>query len=153
MRYWGTESKVSQGGRRNADNVRATRRKPTTTTKSKSKVATGGSVQPFLRKVYTHPAVASRPMQRILLLLALAGILYAFVLGDAGVIRIAVLRHQRAAADRDIAELRDNVALLQQEIGRLQNDAFYIEKIARERYGYVKPGDQVFKIVPKPKEK
>jgi cell division protein FtsB len=148
MRYWGSESKVSRPGRATpaARGKRSAAAKKTTGTRSK--VAAGGSVQPFLRRVYRHQAVLSGPVQKVLFFLVLAGILYAFVLGDAGAIRIAVLRHQRAQADRDIAELKHNVSLLEREIGRLEKDAFYIEKVARERYGYVRPGERVFKIVP-----
>jgi cell division protein FtsB len=159
MRYWGTESRVSQTAARTRART-ATRSTPTTqpsqrkTTKptTRSKVAGPGSVQPFLRKVYRHQSAISGPIQRVLLLLGLAGVLYAFVLGDSGAIRIAILRHQRAQVDHDIAELKHNVALLENEIQRLEDDAFYIEKLGRERYGYIKPGERVIKIVTPPHE-
>jgi cell division protein FtsB len=150
MRYWGSESKVSRTGRTASSSARkGARSSPAKkSTGTRSKVAAGGSVQPFLRRVYQHQTALSAPVQKVLFFLVLAGILYAFVLGDAGAIRIAVLRHQRAQADRDIADLKQNVALLEHEINRLEKDAFYIEKVARERYGYVRPGERVFKIVP-----
>lgn len=151
MRYWGTDDKVS---RKSPARKPATGKKPAPSaagrgSNGQSKVASGGSVQPFLRQFYRHQAVISGPIQRIVLFLVLAGVLYAFVLGDGGAIRIAMLRHQRAEVDHSIAELKHNVALLEKEIGRLERDAFYIEKIGRERYGYVKKGEQVYKIVPK----
>ncbi len=113
-----------------------------------SVVANGGSVGPFLRNFYRHQVVVSAPVQRFFLFLMLAGLIYAFVLGDGGAIRIAMLRHERASLDRDIAELRRNAALLQTEIARLESDPFYIEKTARERYGYIQKGDRVYKLVP-----
>jgi cell division protein FtsB len=141
MRYWGTENKVSR---------RTVRAHGDSKGKSvRSKVAAGGSSQPFLRRFYRHQAVIGGPLQRLFLFLILAGLLYAFVLGDGGAIRIAMLRHQRGQIDANIAELKQNVALLEKEIARLESDTFYIEKIARERYGYVKEGDKVYKIVPK----
>jgi cell division protein FtsB len=152
MRYWGTETKVNRRTqtRKTTQQAASTRpAKPKTARAGQSKVANGGSVQPFLRRFYRHQAVISGPIQRIALLLVLAGILYAFVLGDGGAIRIAMLRHQRGEVDQNIAELRHNVALLEKEIGRLENDAFSIEKLGRERYGYVRKGEQVYKIVPK----
>lgn len=145
MRYWGTEDKVSRKTRTRRT-AKTTKPKPKA---GQSKVANGGSVQPFLRKFHHHQAVISGPIQRIALFLVLAGILYAFVLGDGGAIRIAMLRHQRGEVDENIAELKHNVALLEKEIGRLERDAFYIEKLGRERHGYVKEGEQVYKIVPK----
>jgi cell division protein FtsB len=149
MRYWGGESKVTRSSR----NARGTRARAPRKSSRAGSVASGGSVKPFLRRFYNHQAVVSGPVQRIVLFLLLAGLLYAFVLGDGGAIRIAILRHQRAELDRDIAQLQHNASLLEREIDRLQNDPFYIEKIGRERYGYVKKDEQVIKIVPKPSEK
>jgi cell division protein FtsB len=115
-------------------------------------VTAGGSVKPFLRRFYRHQAVVSGPVQRVALFLLLAGLLYAFVLGDGGAIRIAMLRHQRAQFDKNIAELEHNVALLEKEIIRLESDPFTIEKLGRERYGYVKKDEKVLKIVPPAKD-
>ena len=113
-----------------------------------SVVTNGGSVGPFLRKVYRHQVVVSAPVQRFFLFLVLAGLIYAFVLGDGGAIRIAMLRHERASLDRNIEELQHSAALLETEIARLESDPFYTEKTARERYGYIQPGDKVYKLVP-----
>jgi cell division protein FtsB len=113
-----------------------------------SVVTNGGSVGPFLRRFYHHQVVVSASVQRFVLFLILAGLIYAFVLGDGGAIRIAMLRHERASLDRDIAELTHNAALLETEIARLESDPFYIEKTGRERYGYIQPGDRVYKLVP-----
>jgi cell division protein FtsB len=113
-----------------------------------SVVASGGSVGPFLRKFYRHQVVVSPPVQRFFVFLILAGVIYAFVLGDGGAIRIAMLRHERASLDRNIAELERNAALLENEIALLESDPFYVEKTGRERYGYIRPGEKVYKIVP-----
>ncbi len=115
-------------------------------------VTNGGSVGPFLRKFYRHQVVVSAPVQRFFLFLVLAGLIYAFVLGDGGAIRIAMLRHERASLDRNIAELQHSAALLETEIARLESDPFYIEKTGRERYGYIQPGDRVYKLVPAEKK-
>ncbi|MDH4036390.1 MAG: septum formation initiator family protein [Candidatus Krumholzibacteria bacterium] len=113
-----------------------------------SVVTSGGSVGPFLRNFYRHQVVVSAPVQRFFLFLVLAGLIYAFVLGDGGAIRIAMLRHERASLDRNIAELEHSAALLETELARLDSDPFYVEKTARERYGYIQPGDKVYKLVP-----
>ena len=34
------------------------------------------------------------------------------------------------------------------EIRRLRDDTLYIERIARERYGFARPGERVYKITP-----
>jgi cell division protein FtsB len=112
-----------------------------------SVVTSTGSVRPFLRRVYQNQVMVSAPVRRFLLFVFLAGIVYAFVLGDGGVIRIAMLRHERSSLDGRIRELDHNAAVLETEIARLDSDPFYIEKTGRERYGYIKPGDKVYRIV------
>jgi cell division protein FtsB len=41
---------------------------------------------------------------------------------------------------------------LQREIERLTNDTFYIERIAREKFGMARPGEKVFKFIEKGKQ-
>jgi len=86
-------------------------------------------------------------VQKILLLLVTAGLIYAFVLGDSGAIRIVMLRNERADLERQVAELQANAERLRSEIARLESDPFYIEKVGRERFGYVKPDEKVYRIV------
>jgi cell division protein FtsB len=104
-------------------------------------------VRPFLRRFYHNQVVVSAPVRRFLLFVLLAGVVYAFVLGEGGVVRIAMLRHERSVLDRRINELEHNANTLEAEIARLESDDFHIEKTGRERYGYIKPGDRVYKIV------
>ena len=138
MRYWGNERRVAAGKRPPAQRRRAV---------SRRSVAQGGSVKPFLRRFYDHQAGLGKPVQRAVLFLIVAGLIYAFVLGDGGAIRIAMLRAQRSEVDREIELMRRSIAALEVEIARLESDPFYIEKTGRERYGYVHPDETVYKIV------
>jgi cell division protein FtsB len=144
MQYWKPEpDSMSESGAFHDYRPRARTPQP-----HPSVVASGGSVGPFLRKFYRHQVVVSPPVQRFFVFLILAGVIYAFVLGDGGAIRIVMLRHERASLDRNIAELERNAALLDNEIALLESDPFYVEKTGRERYGYIRPGEKVYKIVP-----
>ena len=144
MEYWRNERETPHS----TDSFQDYRPRTAAPKASPSVVASGGSVGPFLRKFYRHQVVVSAPVQRFFLFLLLAGIIYAFVLGDGGAIRIVMLRHERSGLDRSIAELNRNAALLENEIALLDSDPFYIEKTGRERYGYIRPGEKVYKIVP-----
>ena len=145
MRYWDSpEEKTRQVHREEFRDYRPRLRPPG---EGGSVVTNGGSVGPFLRRVYRHQVMVSAPVRRFFLFLLAAGLIYAFVLGEGGAIRIAMLRHERATLDRKIAELERNAAKLDTEIARLESDPFFIEKTGRERYGYIKPGDRVYKIV------
>ena len=143
MEYWRSERETSR-----TDAFQDYRPRTAAPKTSPSVVASGGSVGPFLRKFYRHQVVVSAPVQRFFLFLLLAGVIYAFVLGDGGAIRIVMLRHERAGLDRSIAELNRNAALLENEIALLDSDPFYIEKTGRERYGYIREGEKVYKFVP-----
>jgi cell division protein FtsB len=148
MRYWGTETRVTNKKKAGSAPKRRAARK-----QAPAAVASGGSVKPFLRKFYRHQAVVGGPVQRFFVLLVIAGLIYAFVLGDGGAIRIAMLRHDRGKLDAQIAEMRQNVALLETEITRLETDPYYIEKTGRERYGYMRPDESVYKLIPNDKKK
>jgi cell division protein FtsB len=150
VRYWSSEREKIESHRGAFRDFRP--RSRAANDAPKSAVASSGSVRPFLRRFYHNQVVVSAPVRRFLLFVLLAGVVYAFVLGDGGVIRIAMLRHDRSALDRRINELDHNANVLDTEIARLESDDFYVEKTGRERYGYIKPGDKVYKIVEPAKE-
>jgi len=150
VRYWGTEESVTQPrrSRKPVRPLRPRRRPARRKAALKPSVISGGSVKPFLRRFYRHDVVISRPVQRVFLFLLVAGLLYAFVLGDGGIIRIVMLRHDRAQLDAQIAELQRNTDQLERDIAHLREDPFFIEKAGRELFGYVRPDEFVYKIVP-----
>jgi len=145
MRYWGEEKSGSPRGGNMKRRSRGSQR--SASPRRPRPAAGGGVVAPFLRRVYRQGAATSGPVQRVLLLLVLAGLIYAFVLGDSGAIRIAMLRHERTDLERQVAELQANTERLRQEIARLESDPFYTEKAGRERFGYVMPDEKVYRIV------
>jgi cell division protein FtsB len=166
MRYWGTEDNVTRSGKTGkpsrrpartdrsggtrAGSARGTSRGRGAARPTRPTVASGGSVSqyPFLRQFYRHPSQLSDRLLRALFALLVAALIYVFVLGDGGAIRIVQLRMKRSHLEANIAELERDTAYLEQTIERLKDDYTYIEKIGRERYGYIKPGDRVYKIVP-----
>jgi cell division protein FtsB len=110
----------------------------------------GGSVKdyPFLRNFYRHKVVIGDGIQKFIFVLIISALLYTFVLGDGGVVRILLLRHRTVELEQDIAGLESDMELLKSEIDNMKNNPFYMEKIGRERFGYLKPEDRVIKIVP-----
>jgi len=84
----------------------------------------------------------------ILFLIALT-LSIVFIFGDHGLLQLYKLKQERAEIQNHISKLRQNREVLISEKNRLENDLNYIEKLARERYRMAKPGEQVFKVVPK----
>ena len=72
-----------------------------------------------------------------------------FIFGDHGLLQLYKIKKERAEIQNHISKLRQNREVLIAEKNRLENDLNYIEKLARERYRMAKPGEQVFKVIPK----
>ena len=88
----------------------------------------------------------------ILFLIAIT-LLVVFVFGDHGLFQLYKLKKERAEIQKHISQLRENREVLISEKNRLENDLEYIEKLAREKYRMAKPGEKVFKVIPKESNK
>jgi cell division protein FtsB len=100
----------------------------------------------FLRKFYRHQAEISDNAQKFLFFLVISTVLYVFVFGDAGAIRIMTLKHKKAKLEKEIATLEHNVETLKEEIDRLEDDPLAMEELGRD-YGLIYPGDRVYKLI------
>jgi cell division protein FtsB len=68
------------------------------------------------------------------------------VYGGNQVFRVTQLRRELQAMERDIVTLRTRTDELSRTVDRLRNDPAYIEKLAREELGYVRPDETVLKF-------
>jgi cell division protein FtsB len=81
-----------------------------------------------------------------LIALGVAAILFVFVFPTRSYL---AQRRQVSAAAHDVAVLREQNKKLQVAAERLQSPA-EIERIAREQFNMVFPGEQVYKVLPAP---
>ena len=70
-----------------------------------------------------------------------------FIFGDHGVLKLYKIKTERKVIQKKITELREEKEKLKNEKSRIENDLDYIEKIAREEYKMVKPGEKIFKVI------
>ena len=68
------------------------------------------------------------------------------VYGGNQVVRVTQLRQQLDAMERDIVTLRARAEELTRTVDRLRHDPVYMEKLAREEFGYVRPDETVLKF-------
>lgn len=68
------------------------------------------------------------------------------VVGENGVLALVKKRRQFAAAERALAQSRDDNAALRETARRLREDPGTIEAVARRDLGLIKPGEKVFII-------
>ena len=96
-----------------------------------------------------HIANVQKSFLRGVILLFVAALLIIFVFGDHGLFQLYKLKKERAEIQLYISQLRKDRETLSNEKNRLENDFKYIEKLAREKYRMAKPGEKVFKVLPK----
>jgi len=70
--------------------------------------------------------------------------------GGQSLTRVWRLMQEVDSLEREVAVLRVETSRLTAEVDRLRSDPEYIEQMARERLGLVKPGDRVYKLPPTP---
>ena len=64
-----------------------------------------------------------------------------------GLLKLIQLKKQKHAQQNEIQLLVNQQIKLNTEISNLTNNIEYIEKIAREKFMMVKPGEKIFKVV------
>jgi cell division protein FtsB len=62
------------------------------------------------------------------------------------ILRVTQMRREIATMDREITTLRGRAADLSRTVDRLRNDPSYVEKLAREEFGMVRPDETVLKF-------
>ena len=75
-------------------------------------------------------------------------LLAAGVAGYAGnqILRVTQMRREIVTMEREITTLRARTEELTRTVERLRNDPAYVEKLAREELGYVRPDETVLKF-------
>ena len=70
-----------------------------------------------------------------------------FIFDDLGLLKWYSLRKERIKIQYEIDELIEREAYLTEEISKIKSDDTYLEKIAREKFQMVKPGEKVFRVI------
>jgi cell division protein FtsB len=68
------------------------------------------------------------------------------VFGSRGVLHLRKLQHQQERAEAMAFRLQDRNRAVREHLRRLEDDDTYLEKIARERLGWIKPGEHVYRV-------
>lgn len=79
-------------------------------------------------------------------IVALALCAVSAVYGGGGVMQLRQLHAQQAAAEADAFTLAQRNARTRDHLQRLEHDDAYLEKVVRERLGWVKPGELVYRL-------
>ena len=85
-------------------------------------------------------------LTNLLMVAIILGCISLLLFSDRGLINLWSLKKEKLEIQNEINNLRNQIALLEKEEEKLKFDEKYIEKIAREKFKMVKPGERVFKI-------
>ena len=101
------------------------------------------------KKKFNPNSIATTQRQFIqgLVFLICISLIIIFIFGDHGLIKLYKIKSQRKKVQNHITQLREEREKKKEEKNKIENDLEYIEKIAREKYKMVKPGEKVFKII------
>lgn len=75
-------------------------------------------------------------------------LLIALCFGEMGLPRYFSMRDHAQQLEIEIRELQRTTRVLRGDIDRLEHDPIKIERMARERLGYVRKGETVYQLVP-----
>jgi len=95
----------------------------------------------LVRQIFTTPWLTLVLMVSSLFLLAMMAFT---VWGNRGLLAMSRMQHELERLVREIEIVEQKNATLSHEVQRLRSDLGYIEKIAREELGLVRPGEIVF---------
>lgn len=79
-----------------------------------------------------------------------AGLCLVWALQGTGVPQYWLMTQELKKTQTEIASLAEANATLREEIRLLESDPFTLERLARERLGYVKEGETVYQFVKSP---
>ena len=101
------------------------------------------------KKKFNPNSIATTQRQFIqgIVFLICMSLVIIFIFGDHGLIKLYKIKSQRKKVQNHITQLREEREKKKEEKNRIENDLDYIEKIAREKYKMVKPGEKIFKVV------
>ncbi len=83
---------------------------------------------------------------RAILIGIAAWALSSLLLGRNGVLKQSRLENENELLKQQIDSLKQQIEQTEDNIHKLQTDTFYLEEIARTRFGYTKEGESVYII-------
>ena len=75
---------------------------------------------------------------------------YALFGGEYSVFEVRRARAERAQAEAQLAELRAEIEALRARADSLESDPAALERIAREKFGMIREGEILYRLVPEP---
>ena len=93
------------------------------------------------------PQTKSNKYKFYLLISIFTIVSFYIITNDFGLKRLIELKREQAGLEREIHQLTKQQINLNNDILNLKTNIEYIEKIAREKFMMVKPGEKIFRVI------
>jgi cell division protein FtsB len=80
------------------------------------------------------------------LLVLFLALVFVVFFSENGVLDYIKLRQQITTVDMSIKKLESENVVLRAKIDRVQSDDRYLEDLAREKYGFIREGEKVYRV-------
>jgi cell division protein FtsB len=80
------------------------------------------------------------------ILVTILTFLFIALFSEHGLLDYVKLKRQISATNRSIAKLESENLLLKVQVDRLQKDDRYLEELARQKFGFIREGEKVYRI-------
>ncbi len=80
------------------------------------------------------------------ILVTILAFLFIVLFSENGVIDYIKLRRQVSAVKESIVKLESENVLLKAQVERLHKDDRYLEELARQKFGFIREGEKVYRI-------
>ena len=109
----------------------------------------------MMRRNKTHDTVQRRKrfFARVAVVVGGActvGLMVAFFFGEMGLAKYLHMKDLERGLEQDIQDIERTNTELKTEIRRVQQDPARLEELARERLGFVRPGETVYQVMREP---
>jgi cell division protein FtsB len=80
------------------------------------------------------------------LLALLLALVFVILFSENGVLDYVRLKRQINVVDASIKRMEEENVVLKGKVDRMQSDDRYLEDLAREKYGFIREGEKVYRI-------
>ena len=80
------------------------------------------------------------------ILVAVLAFVFIVLFSEHGLVDYIKLRRQLSGVNQSIGKLESENVQLKAQVDRLQKDDRYLEELARQKYGFIREGEKVYRI-------
>jgi cell division protein FtsB len=84
--------------------------------------------------------------RKYVILVTILTFLFIALFSEHGLLDYIKLKRQISTINQSIAKLESENVLLKVQVDRLQKDDRYLEELARQKYGFIREGEKVYRI-------